>query len=280
MLKKGIDERIEARIKKLKSGKAKRYFHLNIGFPSKQQALDKNQIDKSVKRVEDFLPELVRLIKEVRPHFKNIWDQNRIVASYLLLSKSYRSLEGVVNEAKRGNPTSVVELARSGCEAVDLVFLFLSKDGGAYLKRWFKGEIIGNKESRRVFEKEVKEMFSKKGAPDIKAREMKGDVYWIYSLYTHSAYGAILDMVDVFYEDFDFKRYAGYHYTRQYLHLVENLIVNILLGLKNIFLIIGDSDNLAIVERSLGEFHSQFASPREITDFVVPGSKETSKRQR
>lgn len=269
MLREGIGERIKARIKKLKTGRAKKYFHLNIHFPKKQQQLDRNYINQSIKEIEDFVPDLIKLLKKVRPHFKNIWDQNNIVASYLLLGKSCKALEGVIEGAKRGNPTNVVELARSGCEAVDLVFLFLSKGGDVYLKKWFNGKIISNRESRKAFEKSIKRVLPKSVGSSVPIKEIKGDVYGIYSLYTHSGYGAILDMVDVYYEDFDFNSYAGFHYTRQYLHLAENLLVNILLGLKNVFLITNDLDGMATVEKYLGKFPSHFASPEEIADTLT-----------
>lgn len=276
MLRNGIEGRIKARIKKLKSRKARRYFQLNIGHPKSQQELERNYINQTIRTIEDLFPTLIELLKKVRPHFNNIWDQNKIVASYLLLGKSFKTLEAVIEEMKKGNPTSAVELARSGCEAVDLVFLFLSNDGDTYLRKWFGGKIISNNESRKAFERSITEMFPK-SAGSYALREMKSDVYWIYSLYTHSGYGAILDMVDVYYEDFDFSGYAGFHYTRQYLHLAENLLVNILLGLKNIFLITVDLEGIATVEKYLKQFHLHFASPREISDWISPSLGKMSK---
>lgn len=266
MLRDGVDERIKKRVDKLESGKAREYFLANIGYPKKQQAIDKHAINKSTKSVEDLLPELSTSIKLIRPHFNKIWDQNNIVAAYLLLGKTYKTLHSVINEAKEGNPVGVVELTRSGQEAIDLVFLFLDEKGEKYLERWFKGQIISNSVARKVINETVNEMLAASTKQPALVEKMKNDVYWIYSLYTHSGYGAMLDMVDVYYQDFDFNKYAGFHYAKQYLHLIQNLVVNLLLGMKNVFVYCKDLDGVSKMDKQLDIFQSLFATPEEIVD--------------
>ncbi|MBU1085425.1 MAG: hypothetical protein ABIJ43_02045 [Candidatus Beckwithbacteria bacterium] len=262
MLRNGVEEKIKERIKKLKSGKAKAYFLSNIFYPSRQQLKDKKQINQFLEQVEAINPSILDLIKLIRSYFKNIWDQNKIVASYLLLCKAHRVLDGVVNEARVGNVTGMVELCRSGIEAVDLVFLLMNDENDENLKKWFRGEIIGNKIARESEDKVLNKMFRNK----IPVKQVKDDIYWVYSLYTHSGYGSILDLVDVYNEDFDFKRYSQFHYINSYLHLIENLIVNILLGVKNVLLFSKNLDGINKVDEQLKMFKKQFASSQEILD--------------
>lgn len=266
MLKGGVEERINKRLDKLKSHQARNYFLSNITYPIKEQKFDAHLVNNSIKQIEEVLPKILGLIREIKKYFKNIYDQNNIVASYLLLGKTYKNLQCVSREAKNGNASIVVELCRSGQEALDLVFLFSEAKGQKYLKKWFKGEIISNKEARELMDKSVNEMLTSLSKSQVSVRDMKADVYWIYSLFTHSGFGSLLDMIDVYHEDFDFDGYAGFHYTRKYLHLVDNMVVSILLGLKNIFLVCKDLKNLSKTESLLASFGSQFASPEEIVE--------------
>lgn len=238
----------------------------NVTYPIKEQKSDAYLVNNSIKPIEEMLPKILKLIKDIKKYFKNIYDQNNIVASYLLLGKTYKNLQCVLREAKNGNVSSVVELCRSGQEAIDLVFLFSEVKGQKHLKEWFKGKIISNKEAREAMDKSVNEMLTSLTKSQVSIQDMKADIYWIYSLFTHSGFGSLLDMVDVYHEDFDFDGYAGFHYTRQYLHLVHNMVVNILLGLKNIFLVCKDLKNLTKTESLLASFGSQFASPEEISE--------------
>jgi hypothetical protein len=266
MLRDKIDERIKERVNKLKSGKARKYFLTNIGYPKKQQAVDKYIVDSSIRVSEDLLPELLTLIKLIRPHFSKIWDQNNIVAAYLLLGKTFKILHSVLDEAKKGNPISIVELVRSGQEAIDLVFLFLDDKGGKYLEKWFKGKIVSNKEARKIIDKTINEMLAASTTEPVPTNKIKTDIYWTYSLYTHSGYGAMLDIIDVYHQDFDFEKFAGFHFTRQYLHLIQNLAVNLLLGMKNVFVYCKDLDGISRVDQQLGKFQQFFANPEEFID--------------
>lgn len=266
MLKDGAEERINKRLDKLKSHQARNYFLSNAAYPIKEQKFDAYLVNNSIKQIEKMLPKILELIKEIKKYFKDIYDQNNIVASYLLLGKTYKNLQCVLEEAKNGNVSIVVELCRSGQEALDLVFLFSEAKGQKYLNKWFKGEIISNKEAREVMDKSVNEMLTSLSKSQMSIQDMKADIYWVYSLFTHSGFGFLLDMVDVYHEDFDFDGFAGFHYTRKYLHLVDNMVVSILLGLKNIFSVCKDLKNLTKTENLLATFGSQFASSEEIAE--------------
>jgi len=266
MLKDNVDERIKERIDLIKSGKAKNKLLSDSSYPERQRANDIFFIDQEISIIEELLPEILILIKNIKKYFTNIWDQNNIVASYLLLGKAYKNLQGVILSAKNGKVSSFVELCRSAQEALDLVFVFLDTKGQKHLERWFKGQIITNGDAREIIDKSTNEMLLSMSKDPVLVKDAKRDIYWTYSLFTHSGYGSMLDMIDIFYEDFDYDDYSGFHYTKQYLHLLESLVVNILLGLKNMFLIFKDLENLNKVEKLLSSFSSQFASPEEIIE--------------
>lgn len=264
MIQAKTHDNLSDKIQKLKSGKAKNYCMVDFGYPAREQARDKYLIELNVREIEKVVPQIMILVKKTRSYFDHIADQNCFVASYLLINKAIKSLNGVLDEAKKGNAINVVELSRSGQEALDLVFLFLDERGKDDLSKWFQGEIIKNEKARKVMEQAVNGVRQSMGLEELSVKEMKSDIYKVYSLYTHSAYSAVFDHIDVFHEDFDFANYAGFHYSRKYFHLVENLVVSILLALKNVFSLKGDWDNLAQVEQILTGFSHHFANTAEI----------------
>ena len=189
------------------------------------------------------------LLKAYRKHIPRIWDQTKYVASYLLIGKAFNNLITINIIARAGSSHELVEISRSAIESLDLAILFLEDTNGTLLKKWFKGEIIKNAKSRVLEHKIINDEMSKQDTEMFPYQEMKSDVYSIYSLYTHSSYAALLDSVDVFYEDFDYKKYSGFHYTKKYLHLVDNLVINILLSLKDAFIRCNDRKNVDETEK-------------------------------
>ena len=86
---------------------------------------------------------------------------------------------------------------------------------------------------------------------NLSVEDTKRDIYGLYSLYTHSSYAALFDAIDVFYEDYDFNRNAGFHYTAKYLHVIDSLAINILLSLKNVFIKCTDLNGVLETENLL-----------------------------
>lgn len=266
MLSDGVKERINGRKNKLKSRKASGRLLTEPLYPIKERDIDCHIIEVVVNQIEIIVADILELIKGIRKYFTNIWDENNIIASYLLIGKAYKNLLGVLREAKAGNISGVIELCRSGQEAIDLLVLFLDRANGDQLKRWFNGEIIKNKRAREGMDKSVNDMLFSMSKDQVSVKEMKADIYWTFSLFTHSGYGAMFELIDPYHEDFDFDEFAGFHYTRESMHIVDSLVVNVLLGLKNIFLVCKDRDGLTKTESLLTRFRSQFASPEEIVE--------------
>ena len=241
VLRKSRLERIEDKLRRLRSRRARNHFITHIGYPSKQKEIDQSGIASYTTRVEAILPKIKELIKSYRKYTPNIWDQTKFSASFLLICKAYGNLQSLVSLAKNGSNHELVEISRSAVESLDLANLFLEDEKGKLLKNWFKGKIIGNKESRKVMNAQVNEI--NKSGVSVPLEDVKNDVYETYSLYTHSSYSALLDSVDPYYENYDFKKYAGYHFSAKNLELIENIIINILLSLKDGFIRAGDPIN-------------------------------------
>jgi len=237
--RKEFQERIRERIDKLKSGRAQTAFKKNPQIADVYKEKDIEDISLRVNQLEPLIPEVYKLIRGIRSNFTHIWDQDKFVASYLLLGKAFSNLKTTIDLAKKGKCLEMVEVARSGQESLDLVFLFFDEPG-KYLEKWFNGEIIDNKIARESFHEAVNQNTSEPLPVD----ELKNEVYRIYSLYTHSSYGAVFDYVDVFRENFDFEDVSGFHYSRAYFEpIVTNLLINILLALKNVYGNLGDQEN-------------------------------------
>lgn len=253
MLKEDLKERINARLRKLRSRIGRNYFIANLSYPSEQKERDLSAINEYLEKIEEVLPDLESLLKAYRKYIPNIWDQTKYAASYLLIGKALSNLRAIIILSKKGLSSEMVELSRSAIESLDLAFLFLDEDAEISLKKWFEGKIIPNDEARGSFQKAINKLVGDKSIL-IPIKNMKSDVYDLYSLYTHSSYSALLDYIDVFYEDFDYKKYAGFHYTFKYLHLIDNIVVNILFSLKDALVKLHNFDSTRQIDKLLRRF--------------------------
>lgn len=253
-LREGLEERIQTRINKLKTRRAHYYFITNFLLPQQRKSSDESTIIQSLKKIEDNIPNIKNLIKSIRKFIPNIWDQTQTSAAYLLIGKAFSNLETTLILAKIGHNLEIIELVRSGHESTDLAFLFLDDNEGKYFKKWFKGKIIDNEKSRVGFQKALNQSgitSSIDSYYNLSVEDTKRDVYGLYSLYTHSSYAALLDAIDVFYEDYDFNRNAGFHYTAKNLHVIESLAINVLLSIKCVFIKCQDFDSVLVADELL-----------------------------
>ena len=267
-LKEGLEDRIQKRLEVLKSKKAYISSLTNPLLPSIQKKHNEEMIASSLKILEENIPDIKIAVKQVRKHFINIWDQTGIVAAYLLLGKAVSNLETLVLLAKKGHSLEMVEIARSGVESIVLAFLLLEENQENAISKWFKGGVIGNEESRKLLHKVLNRERTpeKENTPKLSIEDAKRDTYSIYSLFTHSAYMALLDSVDVFNEDIDYERNAGLHYANKNLHLIDNLAVNIIFELKNLFNKVKDMEGFDQANKVLNAIGYENASAAEIEE--------------
>lgn len=266
---KEIREKVKDRLDKLRSRKAYNYLLVNLDYASNIKKRDEGDIAKKLEKVEENLPTLKRLIKDLRQYIPHIWEQTNITATYLLVGKAYSNLETIILLAKKGHNLEVIEVARSAIEALDLAFLFLEDGQNDRLTKWFSGKIISNEKSRKVFHKVINEFKKDTGmSATLPIEDLKKDAYGIYSLYTHSSYRSLLDAIDVFHEDFDFERISGFHYANENLHVIKDVVYKLLLELENIFIKNKDKEKLKQVENLLVSLGYERASQKEIDEFL------------
>ena len=272
-IKAGLEARILERVNKIKERKGYRYFQSNIAYPENEKKRLKYELSKSIEIVQMQMPEIKGIIKSIKRFVPQVWEQDSITAVYLLMGKAYSNLETMLVLAKEGHNIEIVELARSANESLDLAFLFLEEEGEEKLKEWFKGKIIANKDARKVFHKVLNSGVLK--FTNLPVYDAKTDVYSIYSEYTHSGYGALIDAVDIFHEDFDYERISGLHYTlRNFEGITKNLAISILIELKNIFLKYKDLDSFDKVETLLKEIGKPLATMVEVKEIYDQYSKK------
>jgi len=263
-----LEERINKRVQELKTRKGYYYFLSNPGYPENEKEKTKNQILNYTELFETKLPVIKTIIRSLKKNYvPHIWEQNAITAVYLLIGKAYGNLETMISLAKQGRNFEIIELARSGHESLDLAFLFLEPKQEERLKNWFKGKIIKNRTAREALHKVVNS--EGVNSTSLPMYELKTYIYDIYSSYTHSSYAALLDAVDVFHENFDYNGISGFHYTLKNLDIaINNLAVNLLLELKNVFTKYKNLESINKVDRLLEQMGNYKASPEEINEIL------------
>lgn len=260
----GAAQRTKEKLDKLKTRVGHKKLLSDILFPSKQKELNRQFVNQYADRLDKKIKGVEPLMRSLRSHIDYIGDPDKFVAAYLLIGKSYTSLKAVSILIRQGYSFQIVEIIRSSMESLNLSALFFEDGQEELLKKWFEGEIVGNRKAREVLNASVNKMKQAMGDEQVPMKEALSDVYSIYSAYTHSGYSALFDFVDVFKEDFDFEQYTQFHYSRKNLELIDNLYFNILLGLKNYYIRAKDEENLAKVEALISNEGGQLATPEQI----------------
>jgi hypothetical protein len=130
---------------------------------------------------------------------------------------------------------------------LDLITLFLLEgDTSTTLEKWFAGDIIANERARQAIDK----FFSQSLEEALPVKEGKAGIYGGLSHYTHLAYPAMLDLIDVFERDFDFQRTAGFHYTREgSLPYARTEMEATIIALKHLYKYAGDETAYAELDQ-------------------------------
>lgn len=262
-LRQDREVRIKERIQKICRWEAYEYLKTHLSFAEdnkeKEMGIIKNKLEDTNKVIE----EIRKLTKDLKKYIPNVLEQNKLTAIYLLITKSLFDLESLLLLISEGFSFQAFNIARSANEALDLTFLFIEDEDEHNLKEWFKGEIIPNEKARKATDRVINSGVL--GNIQFPVYELKRDVYDIYSEFTHSAYGAILDLVDPFHKDLDFRRLTGYHFSLKYFDItILNLEFNILLALKNVFIYLSEEKLISEIDNLLVQFDKLKASKDEI----------------
>jgi hypothetical protein len=265
-LKDDVGLRIKEKLDLLGKHSGKKKVASDPLFPSVERDKARVIVENYADIMEEKISELDSLVRASGLHIKYIGDQNKFVAAYLLIGKSLTSLKAALVLVRQGYSFQVVEIVRSSIESLDLVALFLTDGQEELLQKWFGGEIVQNNVARQTLDDAVNRLAVEQNSLDkgIPLKEALSDIYSIYSLYTHSAYSAIFDFIDMFSEDFDFEQNSQFHYSRNYFHLINNLYVRILLALKDYFIHVNDQSYLDKIEGFLLKEQDYFANPGDV----------------
>lgn len=251
------EEYVRNRIEDINQKKGFLYARAHPDFPVIDKTRNIAIINKLCDEIKIILPEVENLIRRIFPHIKSITEQTKVAAAYLLIGRAYTNLKTALLVCRHGRNLEAMELSRSGKEALDLAMLFWDDKNKALLEKWFKGKIIGNVDAREFHHKnlnrELADFYENEEQP---IKEMMRAGYKIMSSYTHSGYAGLLDSVDVFRLDYDFEAQSGYHYSVDNFHVVEDLLIKILLNLKNSFLHLKDQEGFKEAGRLFKPFDS------------------------
>lgn len=212
------------------------------GAPERQKEADRQATALELERLEELYGEVLPYVRKVRSFVSDVLDQNRLTAAYFLFGKVSQGLRAIFLLARGGFHYEVMEIVRSGREALDLVALFLREaEDSPLLKKWFEGEIVENKEARAAMEKLLSRGNQEMGVA-LSVGDMKAGLYGVLSKYAHVSYGALLESYDVHKADFDFDGGAGFHYVRasSLPYVKREMTGGLIVGLKDFYRTAGD----------------------------------------
>jgi len=213
---------------------------------------------REVERQAQMWGEVLPYVRKIKSFFDDVLAENRLSACYRLFGKVSQGMEAIFVLAKGGFHNEVMEIVRSNREALDLASLFLQEpDDSALLRKWFDGEIVENAEARNAAERFVKETADKVGMT-VSLKGIMTGLYRAISNYSHVSYSALIDTYDVHHDDFDFERFAGYHYVRRSSSLpyVRNEIHSAIIALKGFYLSVGDRESYIALDTLLRKYAS------------------------
>ncbi len=169
-------------------------------------------------------------------------------ASYLLFCQAVQHFEAIFVLAARGLSIQACEMLRAIGEALDLIPLFLEeRQDHPKLKKWFEGEIIPNREAREAAHRFINEDRNEPWP----VKETKAGIYDALSRYSHMSYAAVLESVDVYARDFDWRRVSGFHYANVgSLPFAREMLIATITTLKQFYRFhLGDEESFRKLEQ-------------------------------
>lgn len=257
-----VRERIKNKLARLKTRAGQKMLKVDLFSPMREKEKDRLIVRRYSDTLDQKIKVLEPLIRSLRSHIDYIGDQDKLVAAYLLIGKSFMALKSITLLVRKGYSFQAIELIRSSIESLQLAHLFLEDRQQKKLEKWFYGEIVPNRKARKALSSAANTV--SKNISSSYMKDILAYIYSTYSSYTHSSYGALFEYIDVFREDFDFGQYSQFHFTRENLDLVGNLYVNILLTLKNFYIRVNDRENLLKTESILENESIFFVSKQDL----------------
>lgn len=270
-----LSQSMEARIEQYRSQveRVQSFIKREPEYAQKQRIARQVGIDQGIEDLEIIFNEVLPFIKIIRSSFDDLLVQNKTTACYFLFGKISQTINAILLLAKKGFHYEIMELIRSNQEAVDLIHLFLEDKDNSSLKKWFKGEIVGNRLSRDSAKKFLNPKEVTETDEEVPIDTMMAGVYGVLSKYNHVSYMALLDSYNVFEQDFDFNQNAGSHYVMvSSIPYVKNSLSGIIIALKHFYQISGDkkaySELTKILARHYPEVHDGKKLLGRVQEFI------------
>jgi hypothetical protein len=228
-------------IESIKNKRTTKEFEKNPDLPNQYKRYEIEIIEQYTNNLEKIRQDLIPYAQKIKhEHIHDITESSLNCAIYLLICHTLEVWEAILLLAKNSFNSEMMDLTRHVKETLELIHLFLIKgnDSGV-LKKWFAGETIPNREARKAIKKEFDE-WQDNSKVEVNISSILAHIYDKLSLHTHSSYHPMLESVDVFNKDFDFKKYANTHFTMENLRFVNTIMGSTLVIMKK---------NLSVSER-------------------------------
>ncbi len=209
-------------------------------YPLRERERDRREAVGQIQELRKLLDVCTRYVTKLKSLISKITDHTVQAACYLLFCQALQNFEALLSLAADGFHYQVSVLLRTIREALDLVVLFLCEgQESPNLKKWFDGEIIPNKIARKA----VHEFINEGRNEILEVEGTKTTIYGIFSNFNHMSYVALLQSIDVFARDFDFRRCAGFYNTRaETLPQAKVELQGMVVMLRHFYRSLGDSD--------------------------------------
>ena len=204
--KKVIKEAIESNLKAVKSNRPKLLLKNDPELLEKKFIKTNLDIERQLSELVKHYNELLPFVKAIKYQINDITEKTHYCAVYLVLCQAMNYWKSIFLLLKNGESSTIQLTNRAIKEALSLAELFScefhnKKDN--FLKKWFLGEIIKNKEHRDVIESLVGEI----------AGNINKDLYRMESHPVHVSYVSVIELISPFTEDYDFEKYTKFQRT-------------------------------------------------------------------
>jgi hypothetical protein len=237
-------------------------------WPNREREVNHATVRREVGSIQHrFEKQIFPLLRATKKHVPDVLAQDERAACYFLLGKIAGNWRAVFLLAQHGMYYEMMELMRSIKESVSLSHHFL-RGHPDHLRKWFSGKIIDHEKIRQSTHRWVNAEFRKLEG-NLPMEAVLSYVYSALSKYSHSSYVALLDMYDVWNDDADFYRIAGYHRINDgSLLFMKSVLQETLLILKHFYQYCGDEHSRAATDALLRELFPPVSQEQSLKDLA------------